>query len=159
MFVLPEWRKAVSVTISLRKATYTYTSIIERKAFTVNVPSEDYVREADFFGMASGRKVDILDLAGLTPVRSEIVDAPYIAEFPLILECRLSHTLEIGLHTQFIGEILDVKAEESVLGEDGRTDIEKIRPFIYAPEIQAYYATGSLIARAFSAGREIGKGR
>lgn len=41
---------------------------------------------------------------------SEIVDAPYVGEFPLILECRLIHSLEIGLHTQFIGEIIDIKA-------------------------------------------------
>jgi len=34
------------VAISLRKATYSYGNIIERKAFTVNVPSEKYIREA-----------------------------------------------------------------------------------------------------------------
>ncbi|HVJ49150.1 flavin reductase [Desulfitobacterium sp.] len=35
-----------------------------------------------------------------------MVDAPYVREFPLILECRLIHTVDIGLHTQFIGEIV-----------------------------------------------------
>jgi flavin reductase (DIM6/NTAB) family NADH-FMN oxidoreductase RutF len=36
------------VAVSLRKATYSYGSIIQRKAFTVNVPSAQYVREADY---------------------------------------------------------------------------------------------------------------
>ena len=41
-------------------------------------------------------------------------------EFPLNLECALIHTLKIGLHTLFVGEILDVKAEESILNDDDR---------------------------------------
>jgi len=41
------------------------------------------------------------------------------------LECRLLQTVEIGMHTQFIGEILDVKVDESVLGPDGKPDIGK----------------------------------
>src|SRR5512138_304345 len=90
------------VGVSLRKATYSYGNIVERKAFTVNVPSENYVKEADYFGIASGKDEDKLSKAGLTPVRSEVVDAPYIKEFPLILECRLLRAIEIGLHTQFI---------------------------------------------------------
>jgi flavin reductase (DIM6/NTAB) family NADH-FMN oxidoreductase RutF len=33
--------------VSLRKATYTYSNILERKAFTVSIPSEAYAKEAD----------------------------------------------------------------------------------------------------------------
>lgn len=69
--------------------------------------------------MVSGKTADKFAAAGLTPVKSEVVDAPYIREFPLIAECRLLHTVEIGLHTQFIGEIMDIKADESVLNEKG----------------------------------------
>jgi len=98
--------------ISLRKATYSYGNIVERKAFTVNIPSEKYVKEADYFGTVSGRDVDKFKESGLTSVKSELVDAPYIQEFPLVLECKLIRTIEIGLHTQFIGEIMDVKADE-----------------------------------------------
>ena len=32
------------VTVSLRKATYTYNNIMERDDFTVNVPSEQYIK-------------------------------------------------------------------------------------------------------------------
>jgi flavin reductase (DIM6/NTAB) family NADH-FMN oxidoreductase RutF len=58
------------VGVSLRKATYSYGNIMERKAFTVNVPSENYAREVDYFGIASGRDEDKLSKAGLTPVRA-----------------------------------------------------------------------------------------
>jgi len=141
--------------VSLRKATYTYGNIVARKAFTVNVPSEPYARQADYFGMVSGKNVDKFAAAGLTPIRSSIVDAPYIEEFPLVVECRLLHSMEIGLHTQFVGEILDVKAEDSVLDEKGYIDIEKVRPILFEPEINTYHGVGKLLGRAFSMGKEI----
>ncbi|MCU0861674.1 MAG: flavin reductase family protein, partial [Methanomassiliicoccales archaeon] len=85
--------------VSLRKATYTYGCIMEHKAFTINVPSEDLVEKVDYLGTASGRDEDKLVAAGLTPVKSVLVDAPYLREFPLVLECKVLHVTEIGLHT------------------------------------------------------------
>ena len=93
--------------------------------------------------------------AKLTPVKSDLVDAPYVNEFPLVLECKLLHTIEIGLHTQFIGEILDVKADESCLGADGLPDIEKVRPIVFSPEGRKYHGLGRFIGKAFSLGREL----
>lgn len=142
------------VTISLRKATYSYGNIAERKAFTINVPSESHAREADYFGLVSGKNVDKLSAVGLTPVKSDLVDAPYLKEFPLVLECRVIHTFEIGLHTQFIGEILDVKADEAALDEKGLPDIEKVRPIVFSPERRAYYRVGNYLGEAFSIGKE-----
>ena len=143
------------VAISLRKATYSYGNIVERKAFTINVPSEKYVKEADYFGMVSGRDTDKFAESGLTSVKSELVDAPYVKEFPLILECKLIHTIEIGLHTQFIGEIMDVKADELVLGEKGITDIEKLKPVIFAADTGGYYGVGKFIGKAHSIGKKV----
>ncbi len=143
------------VGVSLRKVTCSYGNIMERQAFTVNVPSESYAREADYFGIVSGKDEDKLSKAGLTPVRSEVVDAPYIKEFPLVLECRLLQAVEIGLHTQFIGEVMDVKVEEEMMGKDDLPDIEKVKPMIFAPDGRKYYAVGRLIGKAFSIGREI----
>ena len=141
------------VAISLRKATHSYGNIVENKAFTVNVPSEKYVKEADYFGTVSGRNVDKFSKAGLISIKSELVDAPYVKEFPLVLECKLIHTIEIGLHTQFIGEIMDVKADELVLKENQLTDIEKIKPVIFAPDSSGYYGIGKSLGEAFSIGK------
>jgi flavin reductase (DIM6/NTAB) family NADH-FMN oxidoreductase RutF len=126
-----------------------------RKAFTVNVPSDKYVKEADYFGITSGRTVDKFAASGLTPLKSELVDAPYVKEFPLILECKVIQAVEIGVHTQFIGEIMDVKADESVFGAEGLPDIQKVKPIILAPEIRTYHRTGEYLAQAFSIGKEV----
>lgn len=141
------------VAVSLRAATYTYGNVSEQKAFTISIPSASHVKEADYFGMVSGRDEDKFAATGLTPVKSDLVHAPYVKEFPLVLECRLLHTLELGLHIQFIAEILDVKADEAVLDKDGVPDVEKIRPISFAPEGRAYHAIGEFLGRAFSIGR------
>jgi flavin reductase (DIM6/NTAB) family NADH-FMN oxidoreductase RutF len=143
------------VAVSLRQATYTYGNIIEQKAFTVSIPSRDFIREADYFGIVSGRTEDKFSHTGLTPVKSDLVHAPYVQEFPLVLECQLLHTLEIGLHTLFVGEIKDVKAEENMLGQDGKPDIEKIKPLIFSPTSMTYYGIGEYLGKAFSLGKEI----
>ncbi|HNW28631.1 MAG TPA: flavin reductase family protein [Spirochaetota bacterium] len=143
------------VSVSLRKATYTFGNIAERKAFTISIPSEHHVKEADHFGIKSGRNEDKFSMTRLTPVKSEIVDAPYVKEFPVVLECRLLHMHELGLHTQFVGQIMDVKIEEDVAGEGGRPDIRKIRPFVYDHSSMAYYGIGGVVGKAFKIGNEL----
>ena len=149
--------KPPCVAISLRKATYSYGNIVERKAFTLNIPSEAHAREADYFGSVSGRKEDKFAATGFTPIKSELVDAPYLKEFPLILECKVIHVIEIGLHTQFVGEIFDVKADESVLDDKGIPDIKKVRPIIFSPEGRHYHKVGDYLGEAFSIGTSIRK--
>jgi flavin reductase (DIM6/NTAB) family NADH-FMN oxidoreductase RutF len=146
--------KPPCVCVALREATYTYGNIMERKAFTVSIPSEKYIKEADYFGLISGRNVDKFSATGLTSVKSEVVDAPYVKEFPFVLECALINTIKIGLHTQFIGEIKDIKVDESVIGKDGQPDIEKIKPLIFDPAQYAYYAVGQYLAKAFLVGKK-----
>ena len=132
-----------AVAVSLRAATHSHGSIQARKAFTISIPSEAFVEEADYVGIASGRDVDKFDVTGLTPVASDIVDAPYVDEYPVVLECALLHTLEVGLHTLFVGEIKDVKANVDVMGEDGRIDIRKVRPLLWDPDGRGYWGVGN----------------
>ncbi|MCK5242408.1 flavin reductase family protein [bacterium] len=145
-----------SVAISVRPARLTYENIRARKAFTVNIPSVTYANEADFFGVAPGRNKDKFAATGLIPVKSELVDAPYIQEFPLILECSLLHTFDLGAHTQFVGEILDVKAEDKVLNHQGHPDVALVNPFVYCPDNNMnYHSIGKIIGRSFSMGQSI----
>lgn len=143
------------IAVSLREATYTHGCIMNRRAFTVNVGVERYAAEVDYFGLSSGRSVDKLAAAGLTAVMSEVVDAPYIAEFQLVLECKLKQVVEIGLHTQFIGEIIDVKADEEILGENNIPDISLLRPMIFSPGNRKYHGVGQMIGEAFALGKRL----
>ncbi len=142
------------VAISLRKATYTYNSLVETKAFTINIPGENYAKEADYFGIATGKTEDKFAQTGLTPVKSELVNAPYIKEFPLNLECKIMQIFDLGLHTQFIGEIGNVKADEALL-ESQKPMIEQIMPLIFAPNSANYYTIGKEVGKAYSIGKDL----
>ncbi len=140
------------VTVSLQKSRASYENIMKRNAFTISIPSSKQAAEADYIGIVSGKNTDKFAMARLTAVMSELVDAPYVGEFPLILECRLIQTVEIGLHTQFIGEILDVKADHDVLNEKGIPSLEKVSPFAFSASDRSYYHIGDQLGQAFSIG-------
>lgn len=143
------------VTVSLRKATYTYNSLMERKAYTVNIPGKNYIVEADYFGIASGRDEDKFAVTGLTPVKSDFVDAPYIKEFPINLECKIIHVNDLGLHTQFVGEVVNIKADSDLIENDREPMIKQIMPLIFAPNSRHYFTVGEEVGKAFSIGKSL----
>ena len=135
------------VSVSLRAATYTHGNIKIQKAFTACVPSEDHWRQADHVGIVSGRNTLKFQTTGLTVKDSENVKAPYIEEFPLVLECKLHETHELGLHTQYIGEIVNVLVDEDVLDEEDNVDIERLRPIIFSPGASVYHGVGKFLGK------------
>jgi flavin reductase (DIM6/NTAB) family NADH-FMN oxidoreductase RutF/nitroreductase len=143
----------LSIAVSMRPATYSHGSVTESKAFTVNIPSAEMARYADYAGRFSGRDVDKFKETGLTPVRGEFVNAPYIKEFPIVIECELTTYHELGSHRQFIGKVIDVKVDEAVLGADGRVDVNLLNPLIYGGGM--YFETGRMIAKVGESLNEI----
>jgi flavin reductase (DIM6/NTAB) family NADH-FMN oxidoreductase RutF len=142
------------VAVSLREATYTYHNIMARKAFTVGIPTVQQAAQADYVGIYSGRRRDKFAATGLTPVRANAVDAPYAEQFPVVLECTLHQVVKIGLHTQFIGRIVDLRADADVLNDKGLPDLGKVAPLLYSSGDREYFGVGERIGRAFHIGRE-----
>ena len=97
------------ISVSIKETTYTHKNILDKEAFTVNIPSQTYIKEIGALRIECGKNEDKFTTNGLTPVKSELVDAPYIKEFPLALECKLVNATEMGLCTRFTGEVLDAK--------------------------------------------------
>ena len=62
-------------------------------------------------------------------MRNQLVDAPYIEEFPINLECKVIESHELGSYTQFVGEIVGVKADDTF--DESLLMIEQLRPMIY----------------------------
>jgi len=143
-----------SIAVSIRPMRKTFKNLKGHKDFTISIPSEKIVREADFFGIVSGETTDKFAKSGLTPVKAENVNAPYVAECPVILECRVIHRFNLGAHTQFVGEILDTKIDVSVLGEDNKPDRAKMMPLMFDVLRSEYYVPGPVIGKAFSAGKK-----
>ena len=132
----------------------TVKNILQRKAFTVSMADADHVTACDYVGIVSANDVpDKLARSGLHATRSERVDAPLIDELPMALECTLvSFDEETEL---LVGEIVNVSADERVLGEKGKIDPAKLRPITFDAVNNAYLVLGEKVGNAFSDGAKL----
>ena len=130
----------------------TTENILARKAFTVSIADAKNVVAADYVGIVSGNKVpDKIEKAGWHAVKSDMVDAPLFEELPMALECRmLSYDRE---SCRLVGKIVNVCADESILGEDGKIDLSKFEPITYDPVHHTYIKLGEKVGNAFSDGK------
>lgn len=130
------------------KTTY---NILASKAFTVSMADVEHLVACDYVGVESGNKVaDKFEKAGFTAVKSEFVNAPVINELPMTLECELiSYDPET---CRLIGRIVNVSADESILGEDGRIDVSKLKPITFDPVHNDYLVIGEKVGNAFRDG-------
>jgi flavin reductase (DIM6/NTAB) family NADH-FMN oxidoreductase RutF len=140
------------VSVSVRPSRYTHDNIIRQKCFTVNIPSAEFVRETDYFGLVSGRDEDKTGKAELKVEKSSSINAPVLADFPLVIECRLFKQVELGSHTEFIGEVLEVRAEEGLLKPDGSIDPEKAGFFVL---FNGYRGIAGVVGDPYSSGKEL----
>jgi len=139
----------VSICISAdHKTTY---NLLARKAFTVSMATADTVVACDYVGIVSGNKTpDKFAKAGFHATKSEFVDAPLIDELPMAVECELiSYDPE---SCRLVGRIVNVSADESVLGENGKVDAQKLQPITYDPMNHHYLALGEKVGQAFCDG-------
>ena len=146
--------EADEISICISAGHKTTANILERKAFTVSMATEQYVIACDYVGLVSGNKVpDKFAKAGFHATRSEFVDAPLIDELPMAIECELiSYNKE---SCRLVGRIINVSADESVLGENGKIDPAKLRPVAYDPMNRHYLALGAPVANAFRDGLQL----
>lgn len=139
------------VSLCLSADHKTVKNILERGAFTVSMATAETVVACDYVGVVSGNDVpDKFSRAGFHALKSDFVDAPVIEELPMTVECRLkSYDPETS---RMVGEIVNVSADESVLGENGKVDPAKLRPITYDPMNQAYLVLGEKVGNAFRDG-------
>lgn len=129
----------------------TVKNILETKAFTVSMGTEDQMVACDYVGIASGNTVpDKFARAGFHALKSDFVNAPLIAELPMTLECELiSYDPEM---CHLVGRIVNVCADESILDDKGRIDPARLRPITFDPVHNAYLALGPKVGNAFHDG-------
>ncbi|MBQ8562545.1 MAG: flavin reductase family protein [Firmicutes bacterium] len=144
------------IAICVDKSHKTTENFLARKAFTVSIADARHVVESDYVGIVSGFDVPgKISKAGLTAVPSEFVDAPLFEEYLMTLECKLaSYDYDTEL---LIGEIVNICADESVLGEDGQIDVQKLQPITYDPVHHDYIVLGEKVGKAFEDGKELDK--
>ena len=137
--------------ILIRKNVLTAENVQKRKAFTVSIADVKNLVACDYVGIVSGTDVpDKMEKAGFHTEKSAFVDAPLICELPMAVECKLvSYDPET---CRLVGRIVNVCADESVLGENGKVDVAKLQPITYDPMNHHYLVLGEKVGQAFHDG-------
>ena len=117
--------------LGIRPERHSYKLIESSGEFVVNIPTTDILKQTDFCGMVSGKDMDKFSETGLTPEPAEKVKPPLIRECPVNIECIVKKKIPLGVHHLFLGEIVRVHIDESILDNEGKLDFTKANPFVY----------------------------
>ena len=143
------------VDINISRGHKSTENILLKKAFTMSFADQAHLVEADYFGLVSGHKENKIEKAGMHAVKSEFVDAPILEEFPLTLECRVVEMVDTYGGLRVVGEVMNMSADESILGEDGLVDAGKLKPLAYDRARKDYRLLGEVVGKAYSDGKKL----
>lgn len=121
------WGKPIW-TVLVRPSRYTYGCIASSGCFTVNVPTAEMAEACGLCGTESGRDTDKFAASLLTAERARTVNAPGVAECPIVYECKVVHSNDVlpprladeirasayaggDFHRVYWGEILATRAD------------------------------------------------
>ena len=97
-------------------------------------------------------ETDKMKKANFTVTNSEFVNAPIINELSLALECELEKVIEGNM---YLGRIVNVCADEKILGSDGEISLDKFTPITYDSVHHGYYELGKKVGNAFTDGAKL----
>ncbi|WP_024613608.1 flavin reductase family protein [Clostridium sp. Ade.TY] len=113
------------LSISIRPERLSYEYIKESMEFVVNIPNASMTKEVDFCGVRSGKKVDKIKEMKFTMKECDNINASYIAECPVNIECKVKQIIPLGSHDMFIAEVLSSHINEELIDENGKIHFEK----------------------------------
>ena len=142
------------ISVAIRPARYTLKGM-KNNEFSINIPSVDVAKEADYCGMVSGAEVDKAAVCKFKIFYGILKKAPLIEQCPVNLACKVEHILELGSHHLIIGRVEETQVSENCMTGD-RPDIKKIKPFVYGMGSPSeYYPLGESIGKGFSIGKDL----
>ena len=109
--------------VSIRPERYSYNIIKETGEFVINLVTKDLVFATDYCGVKSGRDVDKFADMKLTPLPSQHIKAPGIAESPVNIECKVKEIIPLGTHDMFLAEVMGVTVDDIYMDETGKFNL------------------------------------
>ena len=133
----------VALNLSLNHKTT--ENLKHTKAFTLSIATVDTLVVSDYFGLVSGRKENKIEKAGV-----HVTD-----EYPLTLECKVIEMQEALGEMHVVGEVVNMQADESILDEQGKVDLGKLRSISYESASHSYRVLGDIVGKAFKDGNKL----
>lgn len=122
------WRRHVFV-VAVRLSRHTHKLLEESDSFTVCLPGKEMEKWLEVCGTKSGRDMNKFKELGMTAAKGVNVEAPYIEECPVHIECEIAYRNEMkpgqlkkaiedevyptkDMHVIYYGEVKGVYAVE-----------------------------------------------
>jgi flavin reductase (DIM6/NTAB) family NADH-FMN oxidoreductase RutF len=112
------------------RAKDTLSNVEATGEFVVNIVSEDFAGQMNTCSAEFPPEVDEFQVSGLTPLASEVVRPPRVAESRFQMECRLLQVVRVSPKplggTLVIGEVLRFHVADEIF-DDFRIDPDRLR--------------------------------
>lgn len=148
-FLTVSWVTMVSdnpckILVSLCKKHKISSEIKTNEAFSICVPTKSQINDIDYCGVVENEnKADLFHI-----FYGDIDGTPMIEECKINAECKLEKVVDCGSHELFLGDILKVYADNSILSDE-KVCLEKLEPMLLDGEMKKYREIGKVIGDAF----------
>lgn len=124
----PMVRSAAHPPLTMTKDTI--RNITNTREFVVNIVSEEFVQQMNACSAELPPEVDEFEISGLTPLDSEMVKPPRVAESHIQMECRLLQVVTVSAEplggSLVLGHVLRFHVRESII-DNFRIDPDKLK--------------------------------
>ncbi len=137
------------VMISLNEQHCSTKSVLESKKMSINITTNEMLKEVDFAGIYSGKDTDKNGL-----FKSIIIDdLPVISVSPISLIVKVMEKIQIKQRVIFICEVTKTLVDESLI-VDAKLELKSIKPILYGLD-NNYYTIGKKIGVGYQEGKKI----
>lgn len=140
--------KPTRVIISISKSKSTNAAIRKNRTFSINLPSEELLKETDYVG-GPGKIIPRKDV--FTSFYGDLNTAPLIVEAPISAECELEKSIDLGDFDIHIGKVVAVYADDSVIDKEQPLP-EKGNPIFFTYPSNEYWALGKSLGKGWKEG-------
>ncbi len=144
------------VSFSVHRSRHTYECVNETGEFVVNTPGLEIIEAVEKAGLTRPKARNEALSLGLTPVESQKVEPPRLAECLAHLECKVTEVQRQGDYHLVIGRVIAASARESVVEKAARRTDASWGPAGtltenagYAKEYDSYLLRGEWAVQAY----------
>jgi len=109
---------------------HTYENVLQVKQVVINIVNYDIVQQMSLSSTEYGKGVNEFEKAGLTPLASQTIKPPRVAESPVQFECKVNEVVSLGTEggagNLVICEVLKMHIDEAILDTNGNIDPVKL---------------------------------
>jgi len=140
------------VGVSIGHQKHTVRGIRQTREFSLNFPAVDQAILADYCGLVHGHEEN--KAVHVDMFSGQLDGAPMVRQCPVNVECRLMQTVTLPKNYLFVGEVVNVYADEEIL-TDGAIDAAKLRPLVFTLLGGAYWHIGEFVGQAWDIGKHL----